>query len=495
VAVRARFATPGFWAALVPLGLTGWLVGGIATSAWAYDVALELRTVGQGYQERRFDARGGNEILSRRRLTQFLTLNVDGLEPASWTTRQESGRLGASVVLRFDTDFGRYASGAPQGRDAIGELDQQQVDVLEAALRGQGLGHRLGFELGRQLHLDALDFYAFDGLRLDLRLWRSLAVEVVGGTEVRGERPVSAPIFEADGTSAGDHDPASQRAQNSVLRPTVGAALLWRSWTSPFGARVAYRRSWSATAEGAKPPLGLGDGAMPSRAINAEHFIATADYTGRFVSAEAGARYNLLTAGWDRHEISLRLKGPGRQTLVLEEMYLMPSFDGDSIWNVFAFGAFQDWRARWELALTPRTRLHLAYFQRHYEAVNDGPRAEPWAYGGNGGWLWRTPLALVRFDVVGDAGFGGRRLGMDLTGRHRVAQAGVELEGRLTGTTWHALPAVGQAGTLAMAGFQLGAHYPIAPSVHLHGLVEDNVGPYDRRNVRALVILEVRATP
>jgi len=490
VAVRARFATPGLWA---KLGLTSWLVVGTTGSSWAYEVTLDLRTIGQGYQERRFDSRGGNEILSRRRLTQFLTLNVDGLEPESWTARRDPGRLGASVVLRFDTDFGRYASGAPQGRDAIGELDQQQVDVLEAALRGQGLARRLSFELGRQIHFDALDFYAFDGLRLDLRLWQHLAVELVGGTEVRGERPLSAPIFEADGTSAGDHDPASQRAQNSALRPTAGAAVVWRDWTSPFGARAAYRRSWSATAAGATPALG--EGAMPGSGVNAEHFVATADYTARFLSAEAGARYNLLTGGWDRHEVSLRLTGPGRQTVVLEEMYLMPTFDGDSIWNVFASGAFQDWRIRWELPISARGRLHLAYFQRHYESVSDGPRSEPWAYGGNGGWLWRTPRALLRFDLVGDSGFGGRRLGADLTGRHPVGLTGVELEGRITGTTWHALPAVGQAGALAMAGFQLGAHYPVAPSVHLHGLVEDNVGPYDNRNVRALVILEVRARP
>ena len=41
----------------------------------AYDFSVDLRTIGQGYQVRRFAADGSNELLSRRRLTQYLDLD------------------------------------------------------------------------------------------------------------------------------------------------------------------------------------------------------------------------------------------------------------------------------------------------------------------------------------------------------------------------------------------------------------------------------------
>jgi len=486
---------------LLRVGVAASFLG--AKSAFAYDVSVGLRTVGQGYQERRYDPRGGNEVLSRRRLTQYLTLAVDGLEPAEWAVRADAARLNATATLRFDLDFGRYLTAAPQGGNAIGELGQNQMDVLEATVSGRDLAGRLDFDLGRQIHLDALDFWAVDGLRLELRVWRALRVELLGGTEVRGERPLSAPIFELDGTSAGDKDPATHAAQSSALRPTAGAALGWRDELSRWGGRVAYRRSWSATVDeqsyGTGPlagPAGMGSFGVPSTGINAEHVSALIDFTSRFVLAEGGARYNLLTAAWDRHDVSLRIGRPRGRSLVLEESYLMPTFDGDSIWNVFAHGAFQDWRARYEMPVATAATLALSTFARHYETVGATSVAATWAYGGHGGLQWRRDgRGLARVDVVAEDGWGGRRLGLDLSGRRRLGQGTVDLEGRLTGTAWRASPAQGNSGALTMAGAQVGARYSATPTIQVHGLIEDNVGPYDRSNVRLLVVLDVRTAP
>jgi hypothetical protein len=486
---------------LLGLGVAASLAG--TRGALAYDVSVGLRTVGQGYQERRYDPRGGNEVLSRRRLTQYLTLAVDGLEPAEWASRADPARLNATATLRFDLDFGRYMTAAPQGRNAIGELGQNQMDVLEATISGRDLAGRLDFDLGRQIHLDALDFWAVDGLRLDFRLWRALRVELLGGTEVRGERPLSAPIFELDGTSAGDKDPATHAAQAAALRPTAGAALGWRDELSRWGGRLAYRRSWSATADESSyalgplaGPVGVGPGSVPSTGVNAEHVSALLDFTSPFVVLEGGVRYNLLTALWDRHDVSFRIGRAHGRSLVLEESYLMPTFDGDSIWNVFAYGAFQDWRARYEMPVAAATTLALSAFARHYEGVGTTTGVVSWAYGGHAGLLSRRDgRGMARMDLVAEDGWGGRRLGLDVSGRRRLGPSTVDVEGRLTATTWRASPAQGTSGALAMAGAQLGARYAVTPSIQLHGLIEDNVGPYDRSNVRLLVVLDVRTAP
>jgi len=65
----------------------GWALVAVAPLALAYDFDLNVRTVGQGYQVRRFAGSGVTELLNRRRLTQLLDLRVYDLEPDSWRQR------------------------------------------------------------------------------------------------------------------------------------------------------------------------------------------------------------------------------------------------------------------------------------------------------------------------------------------------------------------------------------------------------------------------
>ena len=112
--------------------------------------------------------------------------------------------------LRLDSDFGGYMLGRPGGSDEIRELKQSQLDILYAFLGGRNIGGRVDFMLGRQIHFDLVDFFAYDGADAIVRLTRNFAVQAYAGTEVRGELPLSAPIYELDGTSAGSRDPATR---------------------------------------------------------------------------------------------------------------------------------------------------------------------------------------------------------------------------------------------------------------------------------------------
>src|SRR6185503_4109532 len=126
---------------------------------------------------------------------------------------------------------------------------------------GRNVGGRVDFMLGRQIHFDLVDFFAYDGAAALVHLTRNFAVEAYGGTEVRGEFPLSAPIYELDGTSAGSRDPVTRPGQAKMLRPLVGAAVLAGRDGGPLSARLAYRRVWSATADPlpGEPKSGVND--------------------------------------------------------------------------------------------------------------------------------------------------------------------------------------------------------------------------------------------
>ena len=475
-------------AALVVLGV--WASG--AGSARAYDVAIDVRTIGQGYQVRGFAPGGGNELLTRRRLTEVLNLTVSDIEPSAWhgddEDRNARNVLYVDASLRFDTDFGGYMTGRPQGVDEIHELEQNQVDVLWAYVGGRRMGGVVDFQLGRQLHFDLVDFYAFDGGDALVHVGRLVGVEAFGGTEVRGELPLSSPMYELDGTSAGSRDPATRPAQQSALRPLAGAALgFGGDGGLPVTARLAYRRMWAATADLApgEPDTGVDDEKLA--------LTASAEWKRR-VFLTAGLRYNLLLAEADDEQVALRVRATTGQWLGLELAYLAPSFDGDSIWNVFASGAYRDLRGSYELALCEGLKLYARGFARHFDAVSDEPQdAARWAAGGSAGLAWRRASGVVRADGYFDGGFGGRKTGVDLSARWELRPRAVELEGRLTGYEWRS-----DQQTTTDAGFvfgaQAGGRYRLGDNVRLHLLFEDNVGTFYAGQYRGLAIVEMNAS-
>jgi hypothetical protein len=475
-------------AALV--GIAVWASG--AARAWAYDFTIDVRTIGQGYQVRGYAPNGGSELLTRRRLTEILNVSVTDVEPSAWHG-DDADRNARNVVyvdasMRLDTDFGNYMTARPTGVDDIHELQQNEVDVLWAYVGGRRMWGRVDFQLGRQLHFDLVDFYAFDGGDALVRLNHFVAAEAFGGTEVRGDLPVSSPMYELDGTSAGSRDPATRPAQQSELRPLAGAALvLGADGDLPVTARLAYRRMWAATADRAP--------GEPETGVDDEKLAATASAQWRRrVFLTAGVRYNLLLATMDDEQVALRVRATERQWLGVEMAYLAPTFDGDSIWNVFAAGAYRDLRGSYELAVCDGLKMYARGFARHFDAVSGEPQdTARWAGGGSAGLAWRRAHGVVRADGYFDGGFGGRKTGVDLSARWEVRPRAVELEGRLTGYEWRSDQ---QSATDkgVVFGAQAGGRYRLGEGVRLHLLVEDNVGTFYESQYRGLAIVELDAS-
>ena len=488
------------------VGLVGLVICGAAAPALAYDFSVDVRTIGQGYQVRGFAPDGSNELLSRRRLTQYLDLNVFDIGPDQWHG-DDGGRnvFYVDASVRFDADFGGYTLGAPTGLNSIQELNQNELDILYAFLGGRNVGGHVDFQLGRQIHFDLIDFYSFDGADVVFHATPTFGVEAFAGTEVRGTLPLSSPIYELDGTSAGSRDPATRPAQSSEIAPMAGAALVAGAPAGPWSARLSFREIWSATAN--QQP------GEPSSGINQEVVSLTATAAwGNRIFLTGGLRYNVLFDELDDEQLALRVKLTPRQWLTLEHDFLAPTFDGDSIWNIFSIGAYRDLRASYEIALPRGVKAYARAFARFYLATTDeiapttGPYAGGYAgtYGGQetgggtfaaGGSLgaaWRNARGMLRADAYWDDGYGGRKAGVDATTRVKVRDP-LELEGRLTGYTWRndVQPSPNSSGVVF--GAEAGGRFRLGQGVHLHLLVEDNVGTYYESQFRGLAMVELDA--
>jgi hypothetical protein len=464
-----------------------------AMPAAAYDFLLSVRTVGQGYQERRYGPSGAAQMLSRRRLTQYLSLSVFNIAPEQWRGRDgDRNSVSFELGMRFDSDFGQFLLGRPRGMDAIGELAQNQIDILYAYLLAKDVGGHFDLQVGRQLHYDLVDFYSFDGGDAQVRVGSHATAQAFAGTEVRGELPLSAPLYEIDGTSSGSRDPATRPEQSRALRPMVGGALALDR-ASPVDARIAYRRVFSATVD----PI-AGD---PSSGVNHESLSITADTRvwRDQLFVVGGARYNLLVAGWDDIQLAVRWRPTPDHLLSAEYRYLAPTFDGDSIWNIFGADAYSDWRITHDVQISARWRAHVRGFLRRFAALAQRSNADrdereaTLAYGGHVGVDERGTRARVRVDTYAEAGQGGWKVGGDLSGRFGVLPNVLDIEGRLTTYVWRA-DGVPDPRAALMLGTGAGALYQMSRKMRLHFLGENNAGTYYRAQVRGLAVLEVDVT-
>jgi hypothetical protein len=268
-----------------------------------------------------------------------------------------------------------------------------------------------------------------------------------------------------------------------MIRPLVGAAVVGGSETGPVTARLAYRRIWSATADW--------QAGEPDSGVNDEKVSLTANASWRNrVYAAGGARFNLLLGEFDDEQLLVKLHTFARQWMTLEHVYLAPTFDGDSIWNVFSTGAYRDLRGVYEVGLGAEAKIYARGFLRFFTASGR-------AAGASTGATWRRGRGFMRADGYWEDGYGGLKVGYDASGRIALRRT-FELEGRLTGYVWNsgqapdASPGTDIKGVVF--GVQGGGRWLLGQGVRLHLLAEDNVGTYYYSQFRTLAVVEVDAS-
>lgn len=488
--------------------------------ARAYDFAVDAEVLGQGYQLRAAD--GG--IVDRRRLTTALGLSLWNLGPKDRDgLTSVRNQFGLTLSMRFDTDLGDYlcnlerASYAaplgcrPGGQDTNPELSNFRPEILFGYLEGKNLFGHLDLRLGRQLQWDLFDLRAFDGLWAELRTPVYTAVQLYGGLNVAGDLPIDSPIYSLDGTShthlRNPADPPLSRPlpADEAFQPTVGFSI--RSYGfRDLQARLSYRRSFSIVDDNARrlpgcPPDDKDPGRpAPCAAGGVGTIEDRLSYTvrGRLLDGRllgwGGLRYDFLTGRFDQGNAGVRGYLTPQHSLSLEYLYDAPTWDGDSIFNVFATSAYNDLRLMYD-GRAGDLRFHGRFFARLFGAdVTNGAAALPSgvnaieaAYGGTGGVRLDRRPGFARLDVYYDGGHGGWRAGADAAGRLLLLKNRLGLEGRLTYMHW----ADDNRGEMDSVGLQAGARYALARGILLHVLAEDNINRLYYSQVRLVALLDL----
>lgn len=313
----------------------------------------------------------GETIVPRRRLTSTVAVSAVDLLPKAAAPSPDFAKPRTEEIvfrarLRYDADYGAHP-GEAQASDFdrfVPGFSRAPVDLMYGYVEGRRLfGGFFGFKLGRQYTTDALGWWSFDGASVRLTTPFYLAVEALGGMEVRGGMPLSTPRFERDGVWRGNRGgfdasvyPSFQPAD---VAPAVGVAVESAGFTWLHG-RLSYRRVYntgssnvSQFASGLSSPVTVDGARISQERLGYALDAALADMGG----VKAGLAYDFYAA----HMTSLYASVDGyltrRLTLSADYDYYAPSFDADSIWTFFASNPMNDVAARATWDATDRLSL------------------------------------------------------------------------------------------------------------------------------------------
>jgi hypothetical protein len=521
------------------------VMAALARSAHGYEFAVRARTTGQLYQLQGFRLAGDSRAFRRHRFTEQVTLTI--WDVGSFQERRRRARLPAGGVtvswrssLRLDHDFGTFSLGALDAAgarhssiDYIPELDESVLglDVLYGYLQVEGLaGGKLELRLGRQVGWDVMDAWALDGATVEMRAPGPFFVEVQGGLRVRDASPLASASFELDGTGEAEcqeyveaGSPGAGRwrlidrstpHRNRALAADLYACPQRHAWMPMFGAavetrgvrslraRLAYRRTWSRSVGviGEIDRLDYPDagyypnelGQAPSWGTNEERLAATVDGDlrwGRVKLQPFGLfRLSLLHRAVDRAAAGVRIVVAGH-SLEPELSYRLPTYDGDSIFSVFAADPSVDGRITWAQVERGRRspHWHLTTWLRRYQGG-----AATIAYGVDGRvektWSARWAAAV---SGLADGGLGGTRAGAAIAVHFRPGPEW-KATGRLA--SYYFAPDDAHA-SWGEGSAQTQLTWRPDPGMALHTVLEATVNRLDPVAVRALGVLDLAFVP
>lgn len=519
-----------------------------AGDAHAYEFWLRARTIGQAYQLREYRLVGPDLFMGRRRITQLLTLRIFDVGDLAASRRRSrlpdrGPRITWQSYLRVDHDFGDYTNKTltlqgPIRRDVLDiypELAESVVglDLMYGYLQVDGLvDDRLTVQVGRIVGDDGWGQLAFDGAAAKVKPPAPVVVSASAGVRVRAGSPLGAAGYELDGTSgagcreyvegatpgtgawqlidrnrtitnrrlSSDYELCPQR---DVRQPTIAASIA-TARTGSVGAELGYRRTWSRTVGLIDtrdrldyPDVGLYPneyGQAPDSGVNEERLHARAwgafDHGKLRFEPYADVRFSLLHGLVDRGDVGVRVRR-GDHALEPAVEYFFPTFDGDSIYNVFSIEPTTDVRLGYEYTPEQPWRGRASAWLRRYSHAGDLPAN---AYGADAGIerafgsAWRA-----RVNALWDDGWGGRRIGgaadaawkarHNLWTRGRVVVLGVNEDDASLGRKYVTTSAVA---SLTIAIFE---------SVGVHAIAELDHDAIQNTQTRVIGVIDLAFAP
>lgn len=455
--------------------------GGLLPSApaGAIQFHVEAETVGDAYQL----VRSNDELLNRRRLHQYLGFGAYDL------TGSGDNALSLRTLFRFDADFGL----TDEDVDAVRTLRREQLTIQAATLDGRGLaGGMLDFSLGRQMHADAIDFLFFDGLSATVKLPFHVGIELLGGMEADNDiGGITFSQLELDGTRFTEDPVSGDQSQDmDQTKWVIGAALTTADLVNTR-ARLSYRRIFSDSS--------IDDGGMK---INQEKMgLSLGQRFGPAAWVHAASSYDLFNARFDLIRGGARVRPTSWLDVELLGSHVAPSFDGDSIFNVFSTNPYNDVTWRLRLWLSADQSVYASGSARWYEATD--PR-EKWedaelssdlethelGWGAAYGWALRTDDGgRVAVDLRWDGGYGGERGVADVSVRYPLLKDVFEMDGRVTAI--RVKDGVQENLETWGTGYQLGGRYLVDERVSLSLLAEQNFNRIHQMTTRVFLVADL----
>lgn len=414
------------------------LAGALAlcpAGAAAQSVNLTARSVYHGYQLQ-LDPYGPGD--GQRELQRFYAAvegGAYGLGP--------TGKFDVVASFRYDADFGTgYAATTPFGSEIPRIVDPHDVDLilLYADWRGM-VGDEADLRVGRQIQLDDLDWYVFDGLKLMVHAWREgenrAELEVYAGVPVRFDALFSSSeALLGDGTEIYDGESpfgGIAGGANAFVRVFRDLSLSF-SWRNEIVFReaeiVGFGPAVSVGGAGSVDPAGPGFGqpipgseeertlaasaSEETVGVQASLFGGSVGYVLRplDLTVQASLVWDALTDNLDRGRAALAWDPARNLHFGLEYLRIRPRFVGDSIFNYFHIFPYDRGRVEgsWSL-LDQRLTVSTAYFVQAFggAATVSGStfRGEDVSHGPSGGVDWRDDRFGVSLYAEGGTNFGG----------------------------------------------------------------------------------------
>ncbi|KIG14775.1 hypothetical protein DB30_06361 [Enhygromyxa salina] len=476
------------------LSACAWLV---PRAAAATEVRVGSRTIGEGYV---VVAPGAEpRLLRRTRLVQYVNLGVYELlaprEVDQWRRDEEDGQIEIVASLRVRHDFGDFSRDAgPDSGPVLTSVDGRQIDLMYGYVQGRRLGNFFDFRAGRQFESSGLDWYAFDGGWARATTPAHLAVEVFGGLQVNGAHVFGWPTWQLDGTSG--NEPAD-RAGSPMLGTAI--SLVEYRW---IHARVAYRRTFTPAGinRNILEPTGAPDGSVSEGVIGGvdqELVSATLNMSlakGVFTPF-AAARFNLGTLRLDDLSVGFGVAVSEQHSIRAQYLRTIPSFDLDSIFNLFTLQPFEDVRLSYQVragggwTLLGRGSARIFRNDTTHELGVAPDASVTLGWGGALAALWQHKRFSVRTDAFAQGGEGGLRAGGSVDGQIRVLndRIGIDLRSYFTRYQDDQVPDRQGFGL----SFQAGADFKLWDGIHLTLLGEELITPYLVHAFRGLANLAV----
>lgn len=465
-------------------------LGGLSFPArsHAFDAEVRAESTLSSWQVR---GPAGAAVLSLRRYTQ--TLSVAG------ASRPEDPRdpiVRVRARLRIDSDFG---SACEPGTDrCLDELNRSRaaefaplfarraVDLPFGFVEVAGLGRgRLDLRAGRQLIVDPVGFFLFDGALARLNLGAIASVEAYGGWETRAGFPLSNGRFERDGLIRADRTGWDRSVATAVVdraaAAVVGAAVEFRP-SSRLDARVSWRRLWGA------------DGVVEEVLAARSDLQVTSTVR---VFAEAVYMVPMSTVTTAAAGVEGVPTRAGRWSL--EVLRVRPVFDLTSIWASFWVDPTDEARGSFSYPVARMVDLSLGAWVRRYLLDSETPTNSAASLGTplNTGGSASLRVRRSRWETTARGSVEGGELGLranaDVSLQAWVLRRVLRLDALVSYA--HVRDALRADRTLDGLGLVLGATAVLGRIAQVSVSLEDDLNSVVGHRIRAVAVLQLRAPP